>query len=133
MHWGTWNDYTKTTIDTPNGPQEFAVVGDRLYSQHAVARMQPSGQRYSSGAPREGIQPPLQGDTQPYVNLPGIQNFDGNQNIRGRSISPNFVEDIIKNVDPVQQANNNWNFTSGNLQIILSPDKKRVITVLDIH
>ncbi len=31
--------------------------------------------------------------TPPYVNQPGIQNFDGTQTVRGRSISPNYVED----------------------------------------
>jgi len=70
---------------------------------------------------------------QPYVNSPGIQNFDGNKNIRGRSISPNFVEDIIQNTKPIKQSNGNWSYRSGNLQVILSPDKKRVITVVDTH
>ncbi|WP_163392573.1 hypothetical protein [Enterovibrio norvegicus] len=131
--WGSWSDYPKQIVDTPNGPQEFAVVGERLYSQHAVARMQPSGQRYTSGPPAEGTAPPLTGNLQPYVNSPGIQTFDGNQNIRGRSISPSFVEDIIQNTKALKQSNGNWNYRSGNLQVILSPDKKRVITVLDIH
>ena len=67
------------------------------------------------------------------MNSPGIQSFDGNQNIRGRSISPTFVEDIIQNAQPSKQSNGNWNYRSGNLQVILSPDKQRVITVLDIH
>ncbi len=48
--WGTWNQYPKVLISTPNGQQEFANISGRLYSQHAVARMQPSYQRYSSGA-----------------------------------------------------------------------------------
>ena len=96
-------------------------------------RLQPSGQRFSSGPPVEGTTPPLTGDALPFVNSPGIQTFDGTQNIRGRSISPNFVEDIIQNTEPVLQSNGNWNFTSGNLQVILSPDQQRVITVLDVH
>lgn len=47
--WGSWDDYPKIIRNGPNGPQEYAQIGDRLYSQHVVARMQPSGQRYSSG------------------------------------------------------------------------------------
>lgn len=46
---GTWSQYPKVMFNTPNGQQEFANIGGRFYSQHAVARMQPSYQRYSSG------------------------------------------------------------------------------------
>ncbi|WP_171496565.1 hypothetical protein [Acinetobacter nosocomialis] len=50
--------------------------------------------------------------------------------IRGRSISPNYVEDIIKNVSPIKQQNGNWSYKSGDLNVILSPDRKRVITIV---
>lgn len=50
--------------------------------------------------------------------------------IRGRSISPNYVEDIIKNASPIKQKNGNWSYRFGNLNVILSADRKRVITIV---
>ncbi|WP_156922462.1 hypothetical protein [Cohnella thermotolerans] len=87
--WGSWADYSKVTI---NG-QEYAKIGDRLYSRHAVDRMQPSGNRYGSQITQAG------GDY-------------------GRSVSPNFVEYVIQNTKPVVQENGNLSYTSGTLQII---------------
>ena len=128
--WGSWNDYPKVTRTGPNGPQEYAQIGDRLYSQHAVARMQPSGQRYSSGAPTEGTTPPLTGNSPPYVNQPGIQSFDGTQNVRGRSISPNHVEDIIGNTPPtINPTNGNRSYSSGDVLVVTSSEG-RVITIV---
>ncbi|WP_232820745.1 DUF637 domain-containing protein [Thalassobius sp. I31.1] len=129
--WGSWNDYPKVTRTGPNGLQEYAQIGDRLYSQHAVARMQPSGQRYSSGAPVEG-QPNLVGrdQTPAYVNQPGIQNFDGTQNLRGRSISPNYVEDIIGNTTPtISPTTGNRSYSSGDVLVVTSSEG-RVITIV---
>jgi RHS repeat-associated protein len=37
--WGTWNDYSKVII----GGQEYAKIGERLYTRHAVERMMPVG------------------------------------------------------------------------------------------
>lgn len=45
--WAHWNDYPKVEADG----QDYAQIGDRLWSRHAVDRMQPSGMRYS---PRPG-------------------------------------------------------------------------------
>lgn len=122
--WGTWNQYPKVLISTPNGQQEFANISGRLYSQHAVARMQPSYQRYSSGV-AEGTLYNTTGKP-----IPGITSYDGREMIRGRSISPNYVEDIIKNASPIKQQNGNWSYKSGDLNVILSPDRKRVITIV---
>ena len=129
--WTTWENYPKVTRMTPNGPQEFAIIGGRAYSEHAVARMQPSGQRYSSGHASDLTHNPTAG---PWARVePGALVWDGRSFVRGRSISPTYVEDIIRNTTPTQQGNKNWNYTSGNIQVILSPDKIRVISVLDVH
>lgn len=63
LHWNSWQNYPKQTIDG----RQYAQIGDRLYSQHAVDRMQPSG----LGSPA--------GTTGP-----------------GRNITPNMVEHTIK-------------------------------------
>lgn len=105
--WGSWSDYPKVTA---NG-QEYAQVGDRLYSRHAVDRMQPSGKRYS-------------GDSQ-IVQAGGA----GKTNDYGRSVSPNYVEDVIQNTKPVVQENGNLSYTSGSLQVITNP-QGAVVTII---
>ncbi len=125
--WGSWNDYPKVTRTGPTGPQEYAQIGDRLYSQHAVARMQPSGQRYDS-ALREGTPPPLVGNSAPYVGEPGFQYFDGRNFIRGRSISPNHVEDILQNTTPTTSGPN-LSYRSGDVEVITS-QQGRVISII---
>lgn len=59
--WGFWSDYDKVTV----GGREYADINGRLYTQHAVERMAPSG----------------------YGNAAG--------GVAGRSISPNYVEDVL--------------------------------------
>ncbi|WP_201586117.1 two-partner secretion domain-containing protein [Psychrobacter jeotgali] len=128
LPWGTWSSYPKKSFETPKGPQDFALIGDRYYSSHAVGRMQPSNQRYSSGiSSEEG----LRYNTGTKGMEPGILNYDGREMIRGRSISPNNVEAVINNSKPIKQNNGNWKHTSGDVEVILSPDKKRVITIIN--
>jgi hypothetical protein len=57
--------------------------------------MQPSGKRYKKGDP--------------------ITQAGGDY---GRSVSPTFVEDVIRNTKPVSQRNGNLSYTSGTLQVI---------------
>lgn len=73
--WGFWEDYPKTIV---NG-REYAEIGGRLYTEHAVTRFLPSGRRTVGGlavANREG----------------GGYAFHP----KARSISPNNVEDVIR-------------------------------------
>jgi RHS repeat-associated protein len=87
--WGSWNDYDHVTVDG----NEYADVGGRLYTRHAVDRMQPSGLGKVAG---------------------GVQ---------GRSISPNFVNDVIEHpesVDPVKGplGQSRLSYVSGSVQVI---------------
>ncbi len=69
--WTSWDNYPKVTKKGPNGrPQEYAVIGGRLYSRHAVAHMQP--------------------------NIKGVTYWDGSNWVQGRSIPPNLANDIIR-------------------------------------
>lgn len=61
--WSSWSDYPKVVLDG----KEYARIGDRLYTRHAVDRMLPSG----LGAPA------------------GTQGA-------GRSFAPNFIEQVIR-------------------------------------
>lgn len=85
------------------GGREYAQVGDRLYARHAVDRMQPSGLGAPAGAPGPG-----------------------------RSISPNYIEDVLTNSRgvPVKGPNGEprLSFTSGTVQVIT--EDNIVITVI---
>lgn len=85
------------------GGREYAQVGDRLYTRHAVDRMQPSG----LGAPAGASGP-------------------------GRSVSPNYVEDVLGSTkgSPVKGPNGEprLSYTSGTVQVIT--ENNIVITVI---
>ena len=89
--WDSWENYEKVYS---NG-QEYAKVGNRLYSRHAVNRLQPSGNRFGPNI---------------YQGLNG-----GNY---GRSVAPQFVEDILETVKPVLQENGNLAYTSVSIKVI---------------
>ena len=91
--WDSWENYEKVYS---NG-QEYAKVGNRLYSRHAVNRLQPSGNRFGPNI------------------YQGLNGFD-----YGRSVAPQFVEDIIQTVKPVLQENGNLAYTSGSIKVITS-------------
>ncbi|MGM7683298.1 hypothetical protein ACSVDA_14210 [Cytobacillus sp. Hm23] len=68
--------------------------------------MQPSGKRYKSGA---------------QINQTGGD--------YGRSVSPSYLEDVIRNTQPVHQKNGNLSYTSESLQVITNKDGA-VVTVI---
>jgi len=87
--WTSWQNYPKVT----QGGREYAQIGGRLYTQHAVDRMQPSGLGAPAGATSAG-----------------------------RSISPNFVEDVLGSSEgvPVKGPNGEprLSYTNGSVQVI---------------
>ena len=94
--WDSWQNYEKVEF---NG-RLYAKVGDRLYSRHAVNRMQPSGNRFG----------------------PNIyQGIDGPD--YGRSVAPQFVEDVIASVEPARDPKTgNLSYVSDDLEIITNPE-----------
>jgi filamentous hemagglutinin len=54
INWSSWGDYPKVTLDG----KQYAQVGERLYSQHAVDRMQPSGFGIPAGSDALGRNTP---------------------------------------------------------------------------
>ncbi|MEL6478868.1 MAG: hypothetical protein AAFR17_16175 [Pseudomonadota bacterium] len=98
--WGSWNDYPKETI---NG-REYARIGDRYYSRHAVDRMQPSGLGAPAGA-------------------------DG----PGRNVTPNMVEHVVRNGTPRTQTVDGVVRTvhrSGNVSVVTEDGGRTIITIL---
>ena len=103
IKWDSWQNYEKVTV---NG-QEYAKVGDRLYSKHAVDRMQPSGKRFTVGD--------------------AIKQAGG---VEGRSVAPQFVENVINSVKPVYQpSTGNYVYASGTVKIITNP-QGTVVTII---
>ncbi|MPM36743.1 hypothetical protein SDC9_83345 [bioreactor metagenome] len=101
--WDSWQGYEKVT---QNG-KTYAKVGDRMYSEHAVNRMQPSGNRF------------------------GINIYEGlNGEDYGRSIAPQYVEDVINSAKPVfQPRTGNYSYALGNVEVIVNP-QGAVVTIL---
>ncbi|MDN4066262.1 RHS repeat-associated core domain-containing protein [Paenibacillus vini] len=100
IFWGSWDDYSKVT---DNG-QEYAQVGERLYSRHAVDRMQPSGMRYTSESA---------GGKVGASRIESVGQID-----YGRGVAPQYVEDVISSTKPAVQNNGNISYISGSLQVI---------------
>ena len=100
--WGFWDDYAKVAV---NG-REYAQVGNRLYTRHAVDRMTPSG----------------------YGTAAGARHGDG----LGRSISPNFIEDVIttgQRTDVVADGVTRSIFRSGSVEVVTEGAGRIVISV----
>jgi len=98
--WNSWGNYTKVTKDQ----REYALVGERFYSRHAVDCMQPSG----LGSPAGTIG-------------------------AGRNISPSIVEDVITNGTKTNTVFNGVTRTihsSGNVQVVTEEAGKVVVTIL---
>lgn len=87
--WTSWQNYPKVM----RGGREYAQIGDRLYTRHAVDRLQPSG----LGAPAGAVG-------------------------AGRSISPTYVEDVISSSRRISvkgpHGEPRLSYTSGSVQVI---------------
>ena len=81
-------------------------IGDRLYSKHAVDRMQPSGNRFGPNI---------------YQGING-QNY-------GRSVAPQYVEYVISTAEPKLQDNGNLSYKSGTIKVITN-QQGAVVTIM---
>ena len=100
LEWNSWQNYKKTTIDG----KQYAQIGDRLYSQHAVDRMQPSG----LGSPAGTVG-------------------------AGRNISPGIVEHTIQNGTKTSSTVNGVERTvhwSGDVGVVTESNGKIIVTIL---
>jgi hypothetical protein len=108
--WGSWNDYKKVIMEVDGRPQTYAKVGDRLYSRHAVDRMQPSGYRFREPDPIR-----IAGGSYDY----------------GRSVSPEYVEIVLKNATPIP-SEGLLSYRFGDLEIITN-NIGAVVTIMYKH
>ncbi|MGN6040081.1 DUF637 domain-containing protein [Serratia marcescens] len=100
LPWDSWQNYPKKTVDG----RQYARIGDRLYSQHAVDRMQPT----SLGSPAGTIGP-------------------------GKTISPNIVEHVIKTGITETSISNGIQRTiyrAGDIGVVTENNGNIIITIL---
>ncbi|MEY0290695.1 hypothetical protein AB7303_19960 [Providencia rettgeri] len=100
LEWNSWQNYPKATVDG----KQYAQVGDRLYSQHAVDRMQPSG----LGSPAGTVG-------------------------AGRNISPGIVEYAINNGSKTTTSVNGVErvvYWSGEVGVVTENNAKVIVTIL---
>src|SRR4051794_39665507 len=111
LWWGFWRDYPKVNFKG----REYAQIGDRLYTEHAVERFLPSGRRTAANvevADREG----------------GGYMFHE----KARSVAPAFVEETIQSGTKnfiVVKAEPRTVHTLGDLEVVTTRDDHIVITV----
>lgn len=113
--WGKWEDYKHASIEN----NEYAEVGERLYTRHAVARTQPSGMRYTN--------------TSAGGKIKASRIINAGELDYGRSISPSYIEDIINKGKISTQVVDNVNrtvFSSGTVDVITEQNGKIVVTIL---
>lgn len=98
--WSSWEDYPKVSV---NGRQ-YAKVGSRLYTEHAINRMKPSG-------------------------LGAAENEDS----PGRNISPNLVEDVIGlglKEESNERGVSRTIYWSGNVGVVTENEGNLVVSIL---
>ena len=98
--WGSWQDYPKIS----EGSKTYAQVGERLYTEHAVNRMQPSGMGSPAG-----------------------------EKVPGRNVSPTFIDGIIRSAQAINTTTNGVPravYWGGNVGVVTERSGKLVITIL---
>jgi hypothetical protein len=111
LWWGFWHDYPKVMY---NG-REYAQIGTRLYTRHAVERFLPSGRRT-------------------IANVPVAEGEGGGHMFheKARSIPPNYVELAIVNgfrTYTVANQEARTIHTLGDIEVVTSRDDHIVITI----
>jgi hypothetical protein len=113
--WGFWRDYPKVTVDG----REYAQIGDRLYTEHAIERCLPSGRRT-------------------IVDVPAASREGGGYMFhdKARGIPINWVEESIKigaKSNIIKNQELRTIHTLGDLEVVTTRDEHIVITVRYEH
>jgi hypothetical protein len=113
LFWGTWGDYEKVRI----GTREYAMIGDRLYTRHAVDYFRPRGRRTIASVP----------------SAPGE---GGGALSTGRNISPTNVEFTILYGSKRYEWREGIRRTvhkSSEIEVVTEQDDKIVVTISYRH
>jgi hypothetical protein len=115
LFWGFWINYPKAWH---NG-KEYAVIGNRFYTKHAVTCFLPSGRRTIAGFPRADQEG-------------GGYAFDP----KARSLSPENMEYVIVHGSKrltVENGEPRTVHSSGDVEVVTTRDEKIVITARYSH
>lgn len=113
MWWGYWKDYPKVRM----GDREYAQIGNRLYTEHAVEYFQPSGRRTIG-------------------NVTTAAGEGGGFLTKGRGIPPSYVEDaILHGIEQPQFVNGvvRTVHTLGDLEVVTEDNEGIVVTISYRH
>ena len=113
MWWGYWEDYAKIRI----GAREYAQIGNRLYTRHAVEYFQPSGRRTVG-------------------NVPTARGEGGGFLSKGRGVQPSQVEHTILHGATRLQLVHGVQRTvhmGGDLEVVTEQNGKIVVTISYRH
>ncbi len=113
MWWGYWKDYPKVRI----GLREYAKIGNRLYTQHAVEYLQPSGRRTIG-------------------NVPVAEGEGGGFISKGRGVPPTYVEEAILQGATRAQVTAGVQrtvHTLGDLEVVTEDHRRIVVTISYRH
>src|SRR5665811_1084305 len=113
--WGTWEDYPKVTV----GGKQYAKVGDRLYTEHAVHRIQPGGYRGTSSKWFGGTSSRDSSGGFPQIQQSGGYRTSSGPYTYGRGVPPIWVEEALQ-APGVPQANGTISHTLGSLEVIVN-------------
>ncbi len=103
LPWTSWNQYPKVVLDG----KTYAKIGNRLYTEHAVGRMLPSGLGRNASCTKGGT-----------------------------SMSPNFVEEVIRKGNKTVETTikqgkqvEEWVFTLEDCKVVTQNEGNLVVTV----
>lgn len=109
--WTSWAQYPKVRVRG----ESYAKIGPRLYTKHAIERMQPSGLGYPAGASAKSL---------------GKDGIEG----KGRSVSPTYVEEVIRTGKRTTQITpegvRRTLYSAGTTTIVTEENGKIVVSVL---
>jgi hypothetical protein len=115
LPWGFWKDYPKVRYHG----REYAQIGTRLYTEHAVQAFLPSGRRTVTHVPRANGEG-------------GGYSYDKN----ARSVPPTYVEETIRSGIKeyvVENGELRTIHTLGTIMVVTTRDDRIVITVGNRH
>ena len=108
--WTHWDEYKKIK---KNG-REYAVIGGRCYTKHAVERMYPSENHYRAKGPGDPAII-MVSDYDELLKRDGNDNSDHS----GRGVPPQYVEEVIMNSEGILQKNGKYRHSLGSLEVVV--------------
>lgn len=103
VKWGHWNDLPKVNLG-----QEYAIIGDKLYTKHAIDRMLPKTDEIIKALEAEALSMGLKRGESEFIKY-----------VQPRNVPPIVVEDAIANgIRSVGKESNTLIYCTKNIQVV---------------